>query len=58
MTQVPLARHTTTGGSSTSAAESFELGRRADHLARLKRIFRLVFPTSVMTPSASMKSPA
>jgi hypothetical protein len=57
-THVPVARHTTIGFGSTSAAEADTSGRGLDHLARSKRILRLVRPTSVISRTASMKSPA
>ena len=53
VTQVPVARQTTTGGSRTSAAESLTSGAERTTLRASKAIFRLVFPTAVITPSAS-----
>lgn len=52
-TQVPLARHTTIGSSSTSQAESLPGSGRIT-LRASKRIFREVLPTSTISPSASM----
>ena len=56
MTQVPIARHTTIGASSTSAAlggtpiaRTFVTTFRAS-----KRIFRLVLPTESSSASTSM----
>jgi hypothetical protein len=57
-TQVPVARHTTIGFGSTSAAEADTSGSGWITLRASKRILRLVRPTSVISPSASMKSPA
>ena len=54
VTHVPVARQTTTGGSRISAAESFTSGAERITLRASKAIFRLVFPTAVIVPSASM----
>lgn len=54
VTQVPVARQTTTGGSRISAAESFTSGAERITLRASKAIFRLVFPTAEIVPSASM----
>ena len=58
VTHVPTARQTTTGRSSTSAAESDRSARGEITLRASKRILRLVFPTARTSPSTSTKSPA
>ena len=53
-----MARQTTTGSSSTSAAESERSRRGAITLRASKRIAREVLPTRTISPSTSRKSPA
>src|SRR5262249_2220306 len=57
-TQVPVPRQTTRGFGSTSGGEGDTSGRGEIPFRASKRIFRLVRPTSMISPSASMKSPA
>src|SRR5205085_3112938 len=56
-THVPTARQTTTGGSSTAAAESDRSGLGEITFRASKRILRLVLPTATISPSTSTKSP-
>ena len=53
-TQVPLARQTSTGSSSTSAADALISGRAVMTLWAVKVILREVFPTETISPLASM----
>ena len=59
-THVPTARHTTTGSANASAADTAKSGVRQFRTTFLasNAMVREVLPTRVMTPVASMKSPA
>src|SRR5574344_492316 len=57
-TQVPDALHTTTGSGRTSAAEAEMSVRGAITFLASKTLVRELLPTWVISPTASIKSPA